>query len=94
MAEGFDVRSDDGTRMAYAVREGGVDEVSIRIRDVDTDEDLAHVLPAARFGEVTLAPYGGRLYYEGSRAVDGSRGAALESRARRLAHDICRTRGA
>ena len=56
--------SDDGTRMAYAVREGGVDEVSIRIRDVDTGEDLAHVLPAARFGGVTLAPYGGRLYYE------------------------------
>ena len=56
--------SDDGTRVAYAVREGGVDEVSIRVRDVDTGEDLADVLPAARYGVVTLAADGSGLYYE------------------------------
>ena len=56
--------SDDGTRVAYAVREGGVDEVSIRIRDVDTGEDMADVLPPARYGQVTLAADGGGLYYE------------------------------
>ena len=56
--------SDDGGRVAYAVREGGVDEVSIRIRDVDTGDDLADMLPAARYGAVTLAPDGGGLYYE------------------------------
>ena len=56
--------SDDGTRVAYAVREGGVDEVSIRVRDVDTGEDLADVLPAARYGGVTLAVDGSGLYYE------------------------------
>ena len=56
--------SDDGTRMAYAVREGGVDEVSIRVREVDTGEDLADVLPPARYGQVTLAADGGGLYYE------------------------------
>ena len=56
--------SDDGTRVAYAVREGGVDEVSILVRDVDTGEDLADVLPPARYGEATLAADGGGLYYE------------------------------
>ena len=56
--------SDDGGRVAYAVREGGVDEVSIRVRGVDTGDDLADVLPAARYGAVTLAPDGGGLYYE------------------------------
>ena len=56
--------SDDGTRVAYAVREGGVDEVSIRVRDVDTGEDMADVLPPARYGQVTLAAAAGGLYYE------------------------------
>ena len=56
--------SDDGGRVAYAVREGGVDEVSIRVRRVDGGDDLADVLPAARYGAVTLAPDGGGLYYE------------------------------
>ena len=56
--------SDDGGRVAYAVREGGVDEVSIRVRRVDGGDDLADVLPAARYGAVTLASDGGGLYYE------------------------------
>ena len=56
--------SDDGRRVAYAVREGGVDEVSIRFRDVDGGEDLDDVLPPARYGQVTLAADGGGLYYE------------------------------
>ena len=56
--------SDDGGQVAYAVREGGVDEVSIRVRGVDSGDDLADVLPAARYGAVTLAPDGGGLYYE------------------------------
>ena len=56
--------SDDGRRVAYAVRAGGVDEVSIRVRDVDSGEDLDDVLPPARYGQVTLAADGGGLYYE------------------------------
>ena len=56
--------SDDGARIAYGVREGGVDEVEIRVRDVDTGEDLADVLPPARYGSVILAPDGAGLYYE------------------------------
>ena len=56
--------SDDGKRVVYGVREGGVDEVTIRVRDVDTGADLADVLPPARYGEVTLAADGSGLYYE------------------------------
>ncbi len=56
--------SDDGRLVAYAVREGGVDEVSIRLRDVDTGEDLPDVLPAARYGGVSLTPDGEGFYYE------------------------------
>ena len=56
--------SKDGTLVVYAVRDGGVDEVSIRIRDVDTGEDLADVLPAARYGNVSLTPDKRGFYYE------------------------------
>ena len=56
--------SDDGRLVAYAVREGGVDEVSIRLRDVDTGEDLPDVLPPARYGAVALTPDGEGFYYE------------------------------
>ena len=56
--------SDDGRLVAYAVREGGVDEVSIRLRDVDTGEDLPDALPAARYGGVSLTPDGDGFYYE------------------------------
>ncbi len=56
--------SDDGRLVAYSVREGGVDEVSIRLRDVDTGEDLPDVLPPARYGAVALTPDGEGFYYE------------------------------
>ena len=54
----------DGTLVAYAVRTGGVDEVSIRFLNVDTREDLADVLPAARYGGVWIAPDKRGFYYE------------------------------
>lgn len=55
--------SADATKAVYSVREGGVDEVSIRVRDVETGEDLADVLPPARYGEVHLAGDAAGLYY-------------------------------
>ena len=56
--------SDDGTMAVYAVREGGVDEVAIHVRNVDTGEDLPDILSPARYGSVLLAPDGSGLYYE------------------------------
>ena len=56
--------SDDGRLVAYAVRAGGVDEVAIRLRDVDAGQDLPDVLPPARYGGVSLTPDGEGFYYE------------------------------
>ena len=56
--------SRDGRLVVYAVRDGGVDEVSIHLRDVDTGMDLDDSLPAARYGQVTLTPDKTGFYYE------------------------------
>ena len=56
--------SRDGRLVAYAVREGGVDEVSIHLLDVETGKDLGDRLPTARYGGVTLTPDKTGFYYE------------------------------
>ena len=56
--------SQDGTVVVYAVREGGVDEVSLRLMDVDTREDFPDILPAARYGQISLTPDKRGFYYE------------------------------
>ena len=56
--------SRDGRLVVYAVRDGGVDEVSIHLRDVDTLTDLDDMLPAARYGQVNLTPDTAGFYYE------------------------------
>jgi len=56
--------SQDGTLIVYAVREGGVDEVSLRVMTVATRTDLPDVLPAARYGEANLTPDNQGFYYE------------------------------
>ena len=56
--------SRDGRLVVYAVRAGGVDEVSIHLRDVDTGKDLDDMLPAARYGQVNLTPDKTGFYYE------------------------------
>lgn len=56
--------SQDGRLVVYGVRAGGVDEVSIRLRDVDTGADLPDDFPAARYGQVNLTPDKTGFYYE------------------------------
>ena len=56
--------SEDGALVAYAVRAGGVDEVSIRVRDVETGADLPDVLPPARYHRVHFAAGARGLYYD------------------------------
>ena len=56
--------SRDGRLVVYAMRDGGVDEVSIHLRDVDTGTDLDDLLPAARYGRVNLTPDKTGFYYE------------------------------
>jgi prolyl oligopeptidase len=56
--------SHDGRLVVYGIRDGGVDELSIRLRDVDTGEDLVDRLPAARYGGFNLTPDKAGLFYE------------------------------
>lgn len=85
---GFLDISDDGRLVVYRVRQGGVDEFSIHVMDVDSHQNLKDVLPAARYGSVALTPdktgfyytrYGDvdpRVYYHGL-GIDHTRDEAL-----------------
>ena len=58
--EGF---SNDGRLMLYSVRDGGPDEISVRIRDVVGGADLPDSLPNALYGSLSFAPDGKGIYY-------------------------------
>ena len=55
--------SKDGTLMAYGIREGGEDEISVRIFNVDERLDLADQLPKARYFGVSMKPDKSGFYY-------------------------------
>jgi len=55
--------SDDGNLLVYEIREGGADEGSIHVRNVNAGTDLPDVLPSARYFGVGLSPDDGGLYY-------------------------------
>jgi prolyl oligopeptidase len=64
--------SKDGTVMAYGVREGGEDEVTVKLFDVDKRTNLEDGLPKGRYFGVSIMPDKSGLYYsrhkeEGSR---------------------------
>ncbi len=46
--------SQDGKLMIYNIRDGGQDEVQIRIRDLETGEDLPDALPNALWGGISF----------------------------------------
>ena len=55
--------SPDGTLMLYAIRDGGQDELMIRIRDLTTGEDLPDRLPNFLYGSTFFDPDGTGFYY-------------------------------
>lgn len=55
--------STDGKLLAYGVRQGGEDEVSISILDVDARRDLPDKLPRARYSGVSFKPDKSGFYY-------------------------------
>ena len=55
--------SEDGSLLAYGVREGGEDEVSVRLMNVDTGEHLPDKLPRARYFGISLKPDKSGFYY-------------------------------
>jgi prolyl oligopeptidase len=61
-AQPLDV-SDDGKIWVYGLRQGGEDEVVVKLRDVDTKSDLSDSLPRARYAGVALTPDKTKLYF-------------------------------
>jgi prolyl oligopeptidase len=64
--------SKDGTLMAYGVRQGGADENTVRVLDVEARKDLPDVLPRGRYFGLSFKPDKTGFYYtrhenEGSR---------------------------
>jgi prolyl oligopeptidase len=55
--------SPDGAVLAYGVRAGGQDEVTVRLVDVVSKKDLADSLPRARYSGVSIAIDKRALYY-------------------------------
>ena len=55
--------SDDGTLMAYAIRQGGEDEIIIKLFDVDKQKDLSDYLPKARYMSFSLKSDKTGFYY-------------------------------
>jgi prolyl oligopeptidase len=55
--------SEDGKVIAYALRQGGEDEFTPRLMDVDTHKDLADTFPRARYAGFSLMPDKSAIYY-------------------------------
>lgn len=55
--------SQDGKRLIYAVRDGGQDEVRIRVRDVAAGVDMADSLPNALYSDVSFTRNQDGFYY-------------------------------
>ena len=57
--------SPDGKRIAYVITEGGSDWQSIRIRDLETGQDLDETLDFARFPNIAWLPNSSGFFYNG-----------------------------
>jgi prolyl oligopeptidase len=73
--------SRDGKLLFYSRREGGQDEVTVRVRDVDSNRDLPDVLTSAVYFSVAPTPDDRGVYYtkataEGPRAYYHTMGTA------------------
>ena len=53
----------DGELLLYSVRDGGQDEIEIRVRDVDKGIDLPERLPRGLYASATFAKDGSGFYY-------------------------------
>ncbi len=55
--------SKDGSLLLYGVREGGADEESVHILDVNSGKEASDVLPRARYLGISLTPDKKGIYY-------------------------------
>lgn len=68
----YDV-SKDGTLLIYGIREGGEDEVTVRLFDVDKRVDLEDALPRGLYFGVSVMPDKSGMYYSRHVGTEGSR---------------------
>ncbi|HEY6332792.1 MAG TPA: S9 family peptidase, partial [Blastocatellia bacterium] len=55
--------SRDGRMMAYGVRQGGEDEVTVHFLNIDSGKDLPDQMPRARYSGMAIKPDRSGLYY-------------------------------
>ena len=55
--------SPDGNLMLYSIRDGGPDEIEVRVRDLESGEDLPDRLPTALYSSVAFTSDGTGFYY-------------------------------
>jgi prolyl oligopeptidase len=55
--------TDDGTLIAYGIRQGGEDEVAVKFLDVDTQKELSDALPRARYSGIAVTRDRKGLYF-------------------------------
>ncbi len=55
--------SDDGTLLAYSLRQGGKDEVAVKLLNVDTGETLSDSMPPGRYFGVSITQDKHSIYY-------------------------------
>src|SRR5260370_24974060 len=60
---GLNAVSRDGSLIVYALRQGGEDETTLHLFDVDARKDLADMFPRARYGAISILPDKSGLYY-------------------------------
>ncbi len=59
----LDAVSDDGALIAYGLRQGGEDETTVHLLDVDKHTELPDVLPKANYFDIAIKPDKSGLYY-------------------------------
>ena len=70
---GIEAISPDGSLLMYSVRDGGPDEISVRVRDLRSGKDLADSLPRALYAAISFAPHGRGFYYVHRSRMEGPR---------------------
>jgi prolyl oligopeptidase len=65
--------SPDETLLMYSIRQGGADEIAIRIRNLETGKDLPDRLPNSLYGSVAFDEEGTGFYYTPRSRIDGPR---------------------
>ncbi len=65
--------SPDGSLLLYRIRDGGLDEISVRLFDLETGEHRPDRLPEALYGRIAFDGSGGGFHYVHRSREDGPR---------------------